>query len=570
MAFRVQTYALELDPAADRLRAAAVAAALDAGVVHGGARRDVARRHARDRRAGAGHAAAGSAAAGLDERRPAGPRTADSRTLRHAPQDPRHPRPARTPTARCTSGTSSRRCRPISGCASRRCAATTACYCCAEDAHGTPIMIRAQQEGITPEALIARSAAGAPARSTTGFLIDFDQFHSTALEREPAPDARSSTRRCATRGYMRRRAVRQAYDEQAGMFLPDRYVRGTCPRCKSPDQYGDSCEVCGSTYTPGRSDRSGLHRERHHAGVARLRAPVLQARRLRAPCCASTSPAAACSRRCAPSSPSGSRPDCRTGTSRATRRTSASRCRMRPGKYFYVWFDAPIGYIASFEAWRAAHARLASTTTGSRKPRSRAVSLHRQGHQLLSHAVLAGGAAWRRTAPPDGGVRARLSDHQRPEDVQVARHLHHRAALSRAPAAGAAALLLRRQARQRHRGHRLQPRGFRGAHQLRPGRQAGQYRQPLRGFHRARRRPARGGAARARRCTREFAAAAERIAALYESREYAAAMREIMELADRANRYIDQHKPWALAKDAGARRRGARHRHAGARICFAC
>lgn len=121
-------------------------------------------------------------------------------------------------------------------------------YCSAEDAHGTPIMIRAQQEGITPEALIARTAEE-HRRDYAGFLIGFDQFHSThsAQNRRFTVELYEKLRDA---GYIVRRAVRQAFDEQAGMFLPDRYVRGTCPRCKAPDQYGDSCEVCGSTYTP--------------------------------------------------------------------------------------------------------------------------------------------------------------------------------------------------------------------------------------------------------------------------------------------------------------------------------
>ena len=327
-------------------------------------------------------------------------------------------------------------------------------YCCAEDAHGTPIMIRAQQEGITPETLIARERGRAPARlrrlSDRLRSVSFDSFG-----REPALHARAvpAAARCAATS----RAARcgRPTTSRRGMFLPDRYVRGTCPRCKSPDQYGDSCEVCGSTYTPADLIDPVSTVTGTHAGVARVGASVLPARARSSRCCASTSPAAACSRRCAPNSPSGSRPGCRTGTSRATRPTSASKCRMRPGKYFYVWFDAPIGYIASFEAWRARARRLVRRVLEI-GDRHRALSLHRQGHQLLPHAVLAGGAARRRAAAPDRGVRARLSDHQRPEDVQVARHLHHRAALSGASAARAAALLLRRQARQRHRGHRLQ------------------------------------------------------------------------------------------------------------------
>jgi methionyl-tRNA synthetase len=121
-------------------------------------------------------------------------------------------------------------------------------YVCAEDCHGTPIMIRARQDGIAPEALIA-AAATEHQRDYAGFLIGFDHFHSTHSD--------ESRRYCyeiyetlRQRGSIARRTVRQAYDEKAGMFLPDRFVRGTCPRCGTADQYGDSCENCGATYSP--------------------------------------------------------------------------------------------------------------------------------------------------------------------------------------------------------------------------------------------------------------------------------------------------------------------------------
>ena len=121
-------------------------------------------------------------------------------------------------------------------------------YVCASDAHGTPIMLKARQEGITPEALIERVGAE-QRRDFAGFDISFDNFHTTH-----SPENREVTERIYRRlvegGHIRRETIRQAYDEQAGMFLPDRYVRGTCPRCGALDQYGDSCESCGATYTP--------------------------------------------------------------------------------------------------------------------------------------------------------------------------------------------------------------------------------------------------------------------------------------------------------------------------------
>jgi methionyl-tRNA synthetase len=109
-------------------------------------------------------------------------------------------------------------------------------------------MLKARQEGITPEELIERVGAE-QRRDFGGFDISYDNFHTTH-----SPESREVTeavyRRLVEGGHIRRETIRQAYDEQAKMFLPDRYVRGTCPRCGAQDQYGDSCENCGATYTP--------------------------------------------------------------------------------------------------------------------------------------------------------------------------------------------------------------------------------------------------------------------------------------------------------------------------------
>jgi methionyl-tRNA synthetase len=121
-------------------------------------------------------------------------------------------------------------------------------YVCAEDTHGTPIMIKAQAEGISPEALIARVADEHRA-DFKGFIIGHDHFHSThSSENRHYTDLMFERLRAA--GHITTRSVRQAYDESAGMFLPDRYVRGGCPKCGAADQYGDSCEACGATYSP--------------------------------------------------------------------------------------------------------------------------------------------------------------------------------------------------------------------------------------------------------------------------------------------------------------------------------
>src|ERR1700683_4575532 len=121
-------------------------------------------------------------------------------------------------------------------------------YVCADDTHGTPVMLKAQSEGITPEALIERIHAE-HRRDLADMLIGFDNYGSTHSPENKAPCDRMY-RTIRAPNIIDRRTRRQAYDDTVKMFLPDRYVKGTCPVCGTPDQYGDSCENCGSTYTP--------------------------------------------------------------------------------------------------------------------------------------------------------------------------------------------------------------------------------------------------------------------------------------------------------------------------------
>ncbi|MGQ0833772.1 MAG: class I tRNA ligase family protein, partial [Gammaproteobacteria bacterium] len=220
-------------------------------------------------------------------------------------------------------------------------------YVCAEDAHGSPVMIRAQADGVTPEELITR-VSEEHRRDYEGFLISHDQFHSTH-SRENQEITIAMYERLRDAGYIARRAVRQAYDEQAKMFLPDRYVRGTCPRCGTPDQYGDSCEVCGATYTPSDlkdavSTVTGTRpvwRESDHLFFSLSKfEPMLREWVA-----------------------SGSlHPQVRAKLAEwfaaGLQDWDISRDAPyfgfevpdAPGKYFYVWFDAPIGYLGSFKA----------------------------------------------------------------------------------------------------------------------------------------------------------------------------------------------------------------------------
>jgi methionyl-tRNA synthetase len=418
-------------------------------------------------------------------------------------------------------------------------------FCCADDAHGTPIMIRAQQEGITPEALVERSSLEHQ-RDYRGFLIGFDHFHSTQ-----SPESRRFTRELyqtlQQRGFITRRAVRQAYDEQAGMFLPDRYVKGTCPRCTSPDQYGDSCEVCGSTYTPADlidavSTVTGsrpVWRESEHL-FFRLGAfePMLREY------VAGRSLQQAVRAKLAEWFDAGlqdwdiSRDAPYFGIEVPD----------APGKYFYVWFDAPIGYIASFEAWRATHG---ASFDDYWKSESATELYHFIGkdisyfHTLFWPAVLHGAGYRRPSAVFAHGfltINGQKMSKSRGTLVSAQRYLE-----------------------------RLPPEPLRYYFAAKLGSGIEDIDFSLEDFVARTNSDLVGKLVNiASRCAgfiergggrlspaladaplyAEFAAAAEPIAALYEAREYAAAIREIMLLADRANRYIDQHKPWTLAKDS--------------------
>jgi methionyl-tRNA synthetase len=229
-----------------------------------------------------------------------------------------------------------------------------AIYLCADDTHGTAIMIRAQAEGRSERELIA-AMREAHLADFGGFQIDFDHYGST--------DSDANRRLCGeiwqslrARGLVTSRDVQQLYDTKAGVFLADRFVRGTCPRCQTADQYGDSCEQCGAAYTP-----------------ADLVDPV--------------------------STLSGTRPEVRSAEhlfvmleqmhaflDEWTQRSGALDPRIAnylaghflcdplrdwdisrpapyfgfeipdaPGHYWYVWFDAPIGYLAATSEWCAAH-----------------------------------------------------------------------------------------------------------------------------------------------------------------------------------------------------------------------
>ncbi|MFV1993489.1 MAG: methionine--tRNA ligase, partial [Acidiferrobacterales bacterium] len=119
-------------------------------------------------------------------------------------------------------------------------------YVCADDAHGTPVMLRAQQEGISPEVLIEKMKAEHQ-EDFQAFGVQFDNYYSTHSD-ENREFVETIFKSLQDAGYIKKKTISQFYDPEKEMFLPDRFIKGTCPNCETEDQYGDNCEVCSATY----------------------------------------------------------------------------------------------------------------------------------------------------------------------------------------------------------------------------------------------------------------------------------------------------------------------------------
>ncbi len=418
-------------------------------------------------------------------------------------------------------------------------------YVCAEDSHGTPVMIKAQAEGVTPEDLIRRMAAEHVA-DYQGFLIGHDHFHTTHSPENEAITA-DLYLKLKAKGHITTRSVRQAYDEKAGMFLPDRYVKGECPVCHTADQYGDSCENCGTTYTPDKlinpystiSKTAPVWRESEHyffklgdfsdvlrnwlegggARQAEVRAKLaewfeagLQDWDISrdAPYFGFEIPGA-------------------------------------PGKYVYVWFDAPIGYLGSFKALCDKRGLSYDEYLGAD---SKAELYHFIGkdisyfHNLFWPAVLHGSGCRKPSAVFVHGfltVNGVKMSKTRGTFITASRYL------SVLPA---------------------EPLRFYFASKLNAAVEdidlslddfVARVNSDIVGklvniASRCAGFVARGGGRLAARLPdpalyEEFAAQRSAIAAQFDGRDYSGAIRAIMALADRANQYVDTHKPWALARD---------------------
>ena len=422
-------------------------------------------------------------------------------------------------------------------------------YVCADDAHGTPIMLRAQSEGIDPETLIARTHEEHIA-DFAAFGIGFDNYHSThsAENRELASLIYTRLREA---GHIHTRVIKQAFDPEKNMFLPDRFIKGECPRCGPADQYGDNCEACGATYTPTElknpvsviSGATPIEKESEHYFFAlgdfeaMLRdwtlgdhvQPVI-ANKLHewfdaglqdwdisrdAPYFGFEIPDA-------------------------------------PGKYFYVWLDAPIGYMASFKQLCDRRDDLDFDDYWGKD--SKHEIYHFIGkdiayfHTLFWPAMLDGAGFRTPSAVYCHGfltVNGQKMSKSRGTFIQARTYLKHlnpeylRYYFAAKLGSGIEDIDLSLEDFQQRVNSDLVGKvvniasrcaGF--IHKRFEGRLSEQCSEPA--------------------LYEQFAGACDQIAELYEHRELGHAMREIMTLADQANQYIDAEKPWVLAKQEGS------------------
>jgi methionyl-tRNA synthetase len=429
-------------------------------------------------------------------------------------------------------------------------------YVCADDTHGTPIMLRAEKEGITPEALIAR-VHGEHSRDFAGFHVGFDNYYSTHSE-ETRHYANEIYSRLKAADLIETRTIEQYYDPAKQMFLPDRFIKGECPKCGAKDQYGDNCEVCGAAYAPTElknpySAVSGAKPE--------LRASEHYFFKLSDPRCEAFLRAYTHRDGGVLQTEAANKMQEWLGEPGENRLTDWDISRDAPyfgfeipdapGKYFYVWLDAPIGYMGSFQ-------NLCNKNELDFdeyfKPDSQAELYHFIGKDILyfhalfwpaelAHAgyrtptrifahgfLTVDGAKMSKSRGTFITANSYLATGLNPEWLRY----YYAAKLSATMedidlnledfVARVNSDLIGKYVNIASRAAGFISKRFNG--QLAPA-EAG-----LPAF-------------------RAIQEAAPRVADLYEAREFGKAMREVMALADAANQYVDSVKPWELAKHEG-------------------
>ncbi len=422
-------------------------------------------------------------------------------------------------------------------------------YVCADDAHGTPIMLKAQGEGIEPDELIAR-ISDEHQTDFQGFEIGFDNYYSTHSE-ENRHFASLVYRRLRDAGHISRRTITQAYDPEKEMFLPDRFIMGCCPKCGAEAQYGDSCEMCGATYSPtdlvdpvsAISGATPIEKESEHyffrlGDFEQILKGWIAESRVQ----------------------SGIASKLNEWFESGLNDWDISRDAPyfgfeipdAPGKYFYVWLDAPIGYMASFK-------NLCDRTDGLEFDDYWGATSSAEIYHFIAKDIayfhtrfwpaMLGGSGFRK---PNGvychgflTVNGQKMSKSRGTFIMASTYLKHlnpeylRYYFAAKLGSGIDDLDLNFEDFTQRINADLVGKVVNIA-----SRCAGF----IKGRFDNRLAPTLSEAA----LYQSFVDAGEAIAKHYEQREFGHAMRAIMALADRANRYIDEQKPWVIAKEKGA------------------
>ena len=419
-------------------------------------------------------------------------------------------------------------------------------YVCADDAHGTPIMLRARAEGITPEELIEKTHEE-HSRDFADFQVAFDNYYTTHSP-ENREIAEGIYLKLRDRGHIETHKVKQAYDPEAEMFLPDRFVKGECPECGAADQYGDSCDACGSTYSPtdlknpvsAVSGATPVEKESEQYFFKLSHFEDMLADWL---------DSGAVQPEIANKQKELFEDGLRDWDISRNAPYWGFEIPDAPGKYFYVWLDAPMGYIASFknlcgktgldfdEYWHEDKTELVHFIGKDIArfhtlfwPAVLYASDYRLPNYVHCHGFLTVDGA-KMSKSRGTFIKARTwLDHLDAEYLRyyfaaklssgvddIDLNLEDFTARVNSDLVGKVVNIASRCA------------GF--INKRFEGKVSPALAEP--------------------ELYQLFENAGDELAALYESREYNRAMREIMALADKANQYIDEQKPWVVAKEDG-------------------
>lgn len=421
----------------------------------------------------------------------------------------------------------------------------TCYYVCADDTHGTPIMLRAQQENITPEQLIA-DMSEAHQKDFAAFNIAFDNYYTTHSD-ENKTFAEDIYLQAKADGHIESRTIKQAYDAEANMFLPDRFIKGECPKCGTPDQYGDNCEACGSTYETTElknavsvvSGSTPTEKETEHLffkvnDFKDFLATFLES--------------GAVQKEIANKMTEWFESDLKAWDISRDAPYWGFKIPETEDKYFYVWLDAPIGYLASFKHYcdnngiNFAEFWNQDSSTEVYHFIGKDIAYF---HTLFWPALLHAGGYRSPTSVFCHGfltVNGQKMSKSRGTFIQASTYLNH---LPAEPLRYYYAAKLNNTAEDID----LNLEDFQQRVNSDLVGKVVNIASRCAGFINKKFDNQLSPSLPAPELYQLFVNASDTIASLYEQRKFSQAMREIMKLADAANQYIDEQKPWVLAKD---------------------